>query len=298
MSVKMIGLDIGGTNIRAGLVDEDNAVTGFQKRSSHEMISEGEGLKKLSGFISSFMEEPVQGVVVGIPGTLNRDRTRILSCPNLPALNGCELGAVLERELGIPAFLERDVNLLMLNDMLEFGDDGLVIGCYVGTGLGNAIAVNGLLLNGKDGAAGELGHIPLLGKTEPCTCGNIGCLENYASGRFLERLVADHFKGTPLGQVFLRHSDHPVILEYINTLATGVAIEVNILNPERVILGGGVLGMEGFPREALGAAIRRHTRKPEPSNSLTLCFSKDSPYGGVIGAAVCGRQKRNGWESL
>jgi allose kinase len=108
----------------------------------------------------------------------------------------------------------------------------------------------------------------------------------YASGKHLKDLCDTHFPGTPLGELFLQYSGHELIREYVDGLSIPIATEINLLDPDYVLLGGGVLQMEGFPQSYLEECILRHTRKPFPAEGLQLRYSQKAQENGVIGAAI------------
>jgi allose kinase len=167
---------------------------------------------------------------------------------------------------------------------------GFTLGFYVGTGLGNAIAYNGELVTGRHGVAAELGHIPVLGRNELCGCGNCGCIEIYASGKRLASIRERKHSDMAIGEMLTLHFGDPEIREFIDNLGAALATEINILDPETVILGGGVILQEGFPRKALEQAIRKYTRKPYPEKDLSFIYSRESQENGVIGAAIFARK--------
>ena len=133
----------------------------------------------------------------------------------------------------------------------KIADDGIGIGIYIGTGVGNAIFINGKPLAGKDGAAGELGHIPMIGGKEQCGCGNLGCSECYASGWKLVQIKDKCFPETTMNELFVKHSNSHILREYVDAIACVACSEINILNPDSIIFGGGVINMKGFPKELL-----------------------------------------------
>ncbi len=289
----VLGVDIGGTNIRAGLVAPDYALCDFEMSSSARLFEDGQ-IGRLSAFVRGFCkrrlgDELPAAVAIGFPSTVNRARTKLLSTPNLPGFDNLEIVGPLERELSVPVFIDRDVNMLMLNDIHEQALEGAetVVGCYFGTGLGNAIYWHGEIMNGKNGVAGELGHMPVLGCERVCGCGNIGCMETLASGRYLEELCDRRFPGEPIGEVFSRHGDTPALCDFVEYLSLPVASEINLLDPDTVVLGGGVLQMRDFPMSRLLEYIGRHTRKPLPFDSLDIRLSSQKQESGVIGAGMC-----------
>lgn len=290
----VLGLDIGGTNIRAGLIAPDFSLTGFEMASSVRLFEVSVGrVQALAAYIREYCGAHLKGslpiaVSIGFPSTLNKEKTHLLSTPNLPGFDNLEIVEPLQQMLSIPVYINRDVNLLMLNDIyanrLEQAD--IVIGCYIGTGLGNAVCLNGEMLRGKNGVAGELGHVPVLGCQRVCGCGNTGCMETIASGRYLEELQKQFFPHDEICRLFEKHADHPVLQRYVEGLSIPVASEINIFDPDYVILGGGVLQMQDFPMELLKTFIKLHTRKPLPHDTLELVISSPSQQSGVIGAGM------------
>jgi len=168
----------------------------------------------------------------------------------------------------------------------------VMIGCYVGTGFGNVIALGGEILVGKNGVAAELGHIPVRGLKLDCPCGNRGCVEMIASGKALKTLQETWYPEDSIADVFTLHAMEAPVRAFINDLALPIATEINILDPDEIILGGGVLQMDGFPKETLENAIRLHTRKPYPAESLVFHYSGEKQENGVIGAGILALRKR------
>ena len=291
----ILGLDIGGTNIRAGLVDEQNNIRHFEMTSSTGLFcaQRQDRIGGMADYIRGYCERYCDGklpeaVSIGFPSTLNKQKTVLLSTPNLPGLDNLPVVELLEEKLHIPVLINRDVNLLMLYDMNDHQvpNKGVIIGCYFGTGLGNAIAIDGHFLSGKNGVAGELGHIPMVGCTQVCGCGNIGCMETLAAGRNLTEIQARHFPDEDINTLFLRHGDDPVLEQFVEILSIPVATEINIFDPDCVILGGGVLQMPAFPLALLKRYILNHARKPAPCEGLQIVFSRPSQESGAIGAGM------------
>ena len=168
----------------------------------------------------------------------------------------------------------------------KIADDGIGIGIYIGTGVGNAIFINGKPLAGKDGAAGELGHIPMIGGKEQCGCGNLGCSECYASGWKLVQIKDKCFPETTMDELFVKHSNSHILREYVDAIACVACSEINILNPDSIIFGGGVINMKGFPKELLEERLYVHARKPYPAENLDIKYSVDKPDNGVKGAII------------
>ncbi|MFZ7130858.1 MAG: allose kinase [Eubacteriales bacterium] len=290
----ILGLDIGGTHLRIGMVNESKTVAGFEIHSSIKLLIENP-IQNLTTFIKEYVsrhgcEKNIFGVTIGFPSTIDKNRKKVLSTPNIKGLNQLNVVQELEENLGYDVFIERDVNLLLQYDtfMHRVDPNGTILGFYFGTGLGNAIQIGGKIYNGKNGTAGELGHIPVMNDKSICGCGNMGCMENYASGKYLQHLKSSIFKNTRIEDIFVNHSGHSNIKQYIDYLSLPIATEINILDPDFVILGGGVLQMEGFPFKLLEENIFKHARKPYPAGNLKIAYSVNHQENGVIGAGIHG----------
>jgi allose kinase len=202
----------------------------------------------------------------------------------------------LQKELRVPVLAERDVTFSLCYDVKKYQlpDEGIVCGIYFGTGIGNAILIDGKPLAGRHGTAGELGHIPVAGCDIPCGCGNSGCMEAFAGGKALARIQRERFPETAISELFTRHGKEQVLLDLIDSMAITVTTEINILDPDQVLLGGGVLNMKGFPRDVLDERIAAHTRKPLPWQELKLIYTEDEAEKSVVGGAIYARRKLSG----
>jgi len=291
MKKYVIGIDIGGTNLRMGMVTQDGELSHFIKKSS-SVLSTGQAVDALEEQISAYIDQfdarnQVNAIAIGIPSIVSKDKKVLYSTPNLDGFNNINIPDPLSERLGVPVFIDRDVNFLLLNDIRQckLDESKTILGFYVGTGLGNAICIEGKFLSGKNGVAGELGHIPMYGLTQKCTCGNIGCSEVLCSGRHLEELVKTNFPGTEISNVFTLHGDDEIITRFVTDLAIPIATEINILDPDYIVIGGGVISMCDFPKEKLIQAIYQCARKPYPAENLQIVFSKHTPQSGVLGSA-------------
>ena len=230
--------------------------------------------------------ERVEAVGVGIPGTLSRDCREVLKVPNVPALDSLPLAELLTERSGVPTVLENDTVMLLSGDIhrLKLPPKGLLLGVYIGTGLGSAVFYDGRPLKGRCGL-NELGHFPLPGRTERCTCGNVGCAENLVSGRRLQALRAERWPETEIGDLFPAMAGSPELEGFIDTAACLLAGVVNLLDPEALVIGGGVPQMKGFPRAELETAVRKKDMNPRPSEGLEILWSPGGDDVGVLGAA-------------
>lgn len=291
----VLGIDLGGTNLRLGLVDESYHLFAFECISTRDTFAEGCDIaQKLTEHVHNYCKTYLQGemplaVCIGFPSTINRQRTIVVQTPNIaPIPDNFAVVEELQKRLALPVYINRDVNFLLLFDLedLDVADKECVAGIYFGTGIGNAISFNGRLLLGRNGAAAELGHLPVYGNKKMCKCGNISCLETAVSGIALEEIQKSFFPHTDISQMFEKHTDSPEMQEFLNGMGQTVAAEVNLLDPDCVILGGGLLQMKGFPKKKLEEAIHRYARKPYPEINLDIRYSRANQQNGVIGAGI------------
>ena len=288
MKRSWLGIDIGGTSTRLQLMEDGGEWSGFRKVATASWAQQPDALAALSALIAGTLEQqPVSGIMLGLPGILSRDRQQVISLPFIQALDHQPVAALLAKRLGVPVAMDKDVNHLMLWDLLQLERlPQYAVGLYPGTGMGNSLWIDGRFYHGQHGGAGELGHIPLFGNAQPCPCGNVGCAETVTSGHWLSRWAAAQAPATPLSQLFTLHGEHPELQAFIQRLAQLISCEMNILDPEYLILGGGVLAMADFPLATLRSAIQQHLRPPATRDGLKIIFSHATDHTGCRGACL------------
>ena len=294
----ILGIDIGGTNFRIGLVSQIYEITEFKIISIKELQKGNfiDNLIKQIEFYINLYKEEIEAIGIGFPSIVSKDKKYVYSTPNIKNLDNINITDSLEKKLNIPIYINKDVNFLILKDIKEnkIKDDSIVIGLYIGTGFGNAIYINGQIIEGKHGVAGELGHIPVLGSEEVCSCGNIGCIEMYASGKALKKINDENFSETDINNIFLEHGNTKIIKKYIDTLAIPIATEINILDPDYIIIAGGVTIMKEFPIDELKKSIYEKARKPYPAEDMNIIVSNHDQKSGILGAAYYIRNYKKG----
>lgn len=285
-----IGIDIGGTNFRIGLVSASGELAHFHIESSRVLYENGDSLSNLIRYVESYRASHpnivVKGIGIGFPSVISKDKKTVYATTNIAGFDQVNVADPMEKALKVPVLLDNDVNYLLLTEIVKHKLDGqgIVLGFYLGTGLGNAIYYQDHFIAGKHGSAAELGHIPVLGAQDACPCGNNGCIEMYASGKTLQKLHEENFADTPFEELFVRHAQDELIVSFLDTFAIAIATEVNLLDPDYVILGGGVLQMKGFPKTVLEAAVYRYARKPYPAEDLNFLYAAENQEAGVLGA--------------
>jgi glucokinase len=270
-----IGVDLGGTNLRAAAVDRSGNPLGKQAGS----INLGEGRESVvSDIVASiqalrkrFGEQECTGVGVAVPGFIRIKEGIVANSANLPSLEGFPLRDEINQRLGTPVILENDANAAALGEKwLGAGRDvdDLVL-LTLGTGIGGGVILNGRIMRGRDGMAGEFGHMTVIPNGNPCGCGNTGCLEKHASATAISVMARLLQLGELLSaeQVFRIATEgsgeeaHKArrIFELMG-VALGIAIGnlVNVFNAPLYLLSGGPLpAWELFAPTMIAEARRR-----------------------------------------
>ena len=288
----VLGFDIGGTNLRLGLVTPDNRLIEPHKTESSPLFAGADPMHRFGDYLAAYLAGALGGRTLcaisgGFPSTVSANRRTVISTTNIPALQNLLVADDLAR-FGVPVVIDRDTNNLLRFDLADhqLTRSGIVIGCYIGTGLGNAIAINGRMLVGRHGVAGELGHVPVHGNSRICGCGNRGCVETVASGRALQEGLRARVCGSAIEDVFTCCAGEEFVQRVLVHAAEAVATEINILDPDAVVLGGGVVQMRDFPRQVFEDLVRTFIRKPLPAEDTTFVYSRPGHHNGVLGAGL------------
>ncbi|MGI5174254.1 allose kinase [Treponema sp. OMZ 840] len=286
----ILGIDVGGTNTRMGIVASDLSICRDLTISTAIFADQDNTVSNFLNLVDDFLcqgKESVSAMCFGFPSIISKDKLVILQTPNISGLDRIEMVKLAEERFNIPVFLEKDVNLLLRYDIEKLGLKELspVLGFYIGTGFGNSIYIHKKFFCGANGAAGELGHIPLYMNNELCSCGNTGCVETIASGKYLVEQIKKKYPKTEIKDFFRYHKDETFANEFIELLSYPAAAEMNIFDPFAVVFGGGIVSMQGFPKEKLISEVKKRLRYPYPQQSASFYFSEDTNNAGVLGAA-------------
>src|SRR5712691_10726126 len=249
-----IGIDLGGTKIEAAAIDPDGRIRA-KRRIATPAGDYDATIAALVGLVSVIESEngAMASVGVGIPGTSGTE-TGLVKNANSTWLNGRPLGRDVEAALGRPVRLANDANCFALSEAIDGAASGCatVFGVILGTGVGGGIVIDGRLLVGANAIAGEWGHNPLPAPRPdelpgpPCYCGRSGCIETFLSG---PGLAADHRRQTGLdfaapeiaaGAAAGDPGCRASLDRYAGRLARALAGVVNIVDPDAVVLGGGL----------------------------------------------------------
>lgn len=267
-----IGVDLGGTNLRAAAVDASGEM--LDRISGSTNLSEGRDaviediVREIRDLKSRFRERRLVGVGIGVPGFIRMKEGIIVGSHNLPGFDDFPVRDEIERHLGTPVILENDANAAAMGEKwIGAGRDvdDLVL-LTLGTGIGGGIISQGKVLHGFVGMAGELGHITIIPTGNPCGCGNQGCLEKHASATAIESMAnllslgenlsaKDVFDLAAAGNEKARH----IFRIMGQALGIGIATLINIFNFPLYLMSGGVLAAWDFFAPTLFAEVEHRS---------------------------------------
>ena len=290
------GIDLGGTKIEGVVVSAahpDHVVARTRVPTESES-----GYAHIVGRVRLVVEqlEAASGgrrpavIGVGTPGAIE-PAAGTLKNSNTTCLNGKPLSRDLAQALGTETRLANDANCFALAEATLGAARGrdVVIGLILGTGVGGGIVVHGRVLDGLHGIAGEWGHNPICGESTACYCGRAGCVETVISGPALERYYeATAGRRLLLADIARRAADDPAAESTLGRLTAkfgeAIAAAINILDPDAIVIGGGVGNIDRLYQTETRTAIRRHLFNPELRTELLRPTLGDS--AGVFGAAL------------
>lgn len=307
-----IGIDLGGTKVLIALVNKQTGeVIDFVKKKTKKDKGPQNISRKMIEGIEELIEnnktsvDKISSIGVGAAGQIDRENGVLIAAPNLDCYD-FNIKQILSQKFDIPIFVGNDVEVATLGEQ-KFGagkgyDDLVCI--FVGTGVGSSIVKKGEIIYGATGTAGEIGHMIVDLNGRQCACGGHGCLEAYASRSAIERRIEGALKkgrksvileyletGKSITSSMIRKSierDDELVLQYVTEaseyLSGGIASIINFINPQLVILGGGLIDAVDYFYEK---TIKKARAKSLPVPAEKIEFKKASlgDFSGVIGAA-------------
>ncbi|HEX5399359.1 MAG TPA: ROK family protein [Verrucomicrobiae bacterium] len=289
------GIDLGGTKIE-GIVLDDAGNEIFRKRIETQQENGYRHIlnriKELYGELAAQVQHKPHTFGIGTPGVVS-PRTGLMKNSNTVCLNGQPVKADLEKRLGRKIEIQNDANCFAMAEALHGAARGknLVFGVILGTGCGGGIVHRGEVVTGRQGIAGEWGHTVLAPDGPPCYCGQRGCVETFISGGGAEARYAEHFgvkkSFREIGKEFYAGDANAVefMKTYFRHFGRALANLVNVLDPDIVVLGGGVSNFDALYTEGVAEVARQVF-----SDSLETPVVKNQlgDSAGVIGAALIG----------
>ena len=308
-----IGVDVGGTGIQIGVVNKEYRIIQEGSIPTRTDLPFEEQLRQIADCIvsavreSGFSTDDIESVGIGIPGIASAKTGEIIKCTNMGWYH-MPFRDVFSRYLDKPVHIDNDANVAALAESVAGVSAGTSSSVFItiGTGIGSGIIINGRIWSGAHHIGGELGHVIFDLGGVPCTCGNHGCLERYCSATALIRMAREAVSGHPDSLILRSVNMDPDKIEaktvfdaaragdplavnvygqYIDNLAQAIGSVVNLLDPEVIVLGGGVSKAGSFLLEPLTKEYTRYVLfndQPLPPLKLAVLGSE----AGIIGAAM------------
>lgn len=310
-----IGIDLGGTNIAVGAVDEKGGILAIASTRTLPDRPYSRIVEDMAKCISKVLEKAgctendVKSIGIGIPGLADQKEGRVIFCTNL-SWRDIPLRAELQKHLQKPVFIDNDATVAGLAESYA----GVSAGCEssvfitLGTGVGAGIVIGGRPWSGSHGVGSELGHMTLVPDGVPCTCGNNGCVERYCSATALARMGRQYAAAYPETMILsLADGDpdkidaravldaakggDPVAMRIFDAYTDYLALTINnitsFFDPEMVVLGGGVSQAGEFLLNGIREKLPRYLLyKDLPSPEIRL--ARLGNEAGIIGAAMLG----------
>lgn len=302
MENMIIGIDLGGTNLRIGAVNNKHNLIKPLVLKSECIASSPSPISTLCKLIEEYLCDTnithIDAISIGVPSSVENDNATVICTTNIRNQSGeavfshVNIAENIKKHFHVPVFVNNDVNNLMLYDTLthHLEDKKVLVGIYIGTGVGASVIINGDFLKGKNGAALDLGHIPYYGKEELCSCGKKGCCECYASGWRLQQIRKEYYPDSPISELFTLHKTEEPLLDFVSACANIYAIMATIFNPDALIIGGGIPEMKDFPKDQFEKEINASVGKDVLSYGFDVIYSTPFVGKGIIGAAIFARK--------
>ncbi|MFH1478625.1 MAG: ROK family protein [Candidatus Omnitrophota bacterium] len=294
-----IGIDLGGTRIKIGLVSDTGKVS-FRREIDTPVSSNRErllsaidqGVSNVMG-LSGIKRHEIAGFGIGVPGPVDSEKGIVHYFPNIKGWDNVALASILKKRTGLKVRLDNDVNVMTLAEHRFGAGRGArnLVCLTLGTGVGGGIIINNEIYRGSTMCAGEIGHMPINETGPKCNCGGYGCLERYIGNRYildisrkvfgkditLEGLTDLARKGNKNAQGIWKD-----LAEKLGTALTGV---VNLLNPDKIVIGGGVSKAGSFIFKPLRLTVKRRAMRDQ-ARHVRIVKARLGDNAGIIGASL------------
>ena len=312
MAKERIGIDVGGTDVKIALVDNKGKIIYSNSIPTRAEMGYEYTINNMKEAITELIKETksdpknIESIGFGFPGQIDYQKGIVRLAPNIPGWVNVPIAEIMEKEFGIPTRVDNDVRCAALGELNYGAGQGCdnLICITVGTGIGSGLVINGKLVRGASNAAGEIGHIKLDMNGGPlCGCGDRGCLEAFASGPSIVALAEEYIKGGKSTKY--RELANPDITPYIVSEAAkqgdpvakriftivgeyigiGLASVVNLLNPEKIIIGGGVAAAGDLLLTPIKESLIKRAM-PIAGSAVEIVPAQLGNSAGVIGASL------------
>jgi glucokinase len=309
----LVGVDLGGTNVRIGIVTPTGRVL---KKEEYALDTSQGGLKIVAQLVSNlknFLQKRIGknnqllGIGIGIAGAIDMKRGRIIRSPNIPDLNGFGIREFIKKRISSPIAIENDANAFALGEGWVGAAKGSndYCGVTLGTGVGGGIVINGEILHGSRGMASEVGHMVIDPEGPLCGCGGKGCLEVYASATGIRRMALEAIEKREGEEILKRargkaeevtsdkvfeaaQSGDKAAQKIFNQmgrfLGLGLVNLIHLFNPEKIVIGGGVSrAWDSFIKATMEVVMERAMEGSR--ECMKIVQAKCGDDAGVLGAA-------------
>jgi glucokinase len=291
VNANVIGVDVGGTKILAGLVGRDGSVA-THRESPTPTDSEAALLDALEGAVRELLDESVVAVGFGIPSRIDQRTGVALGSVNIP-LVGVPFRDVMHERLQLPVAIENDANAAAIAEWKAGAARGAndMVMLTLGTGVGGGLILGGKPYRGSIGAGAELGHIVIVHDGAPCRCGGRGHLESYVSGKAADEVAREAFGPAVDAHRLVRLANEgdaqaiALITEIGRKLGSGIAGLINTFDPELVVIGGGFAAAGDLLLGPAHEVIERDALKPMRED-VRVVRAELGTSAGMIGAAM------------
>lgn len=311
-----VGIDVGGTNISTGVVDENYNIVGKAKlktqigRTYEEILVDIIETVKLAVADAKLETDDIRWIGIGCPGTCNTDTGVVEYSNNLRWINAPLLSDV-EKAFNKKTYIDNDANVAAYGEYLAGaakGSKNAVI-ITLGTGVGAGIIINGKIFSGSNFAGGEIGHTVIVVDGYECTCGRKGCFEAYSSATGLIRMTREAAEAHPESKIkqlveadgrisartafnaakMLDDTGIEVVERYIKHLACGITNTINIFQPDILCIGGGVCNEGDTLLLPLKKLVAESIYSKNSAKNTEICICSLGNDAGIIGAAMLGK---------
>ncbi len=306
-----IGIDLGGTAVKLGLVDQDgNVLDHFQVPTLAETNSRDTILENMMNAVHELIKKnpeiKAKAIGIGCPGNINPEEGRVVSgIANIPALNDCPLAQIFQKEFKIPTYIDNDANNAGRGEFL-FGAGKKYrnfVMITLGTGIGGAIFIDGKMYSGTHNFAGEVGHMVIHTDGRQWNSGISGCWESYGSAtaminmakqiveRGFETELRKYYPNNMSGQVIAQEAQNgdemaqDIVRQVGKYVGIGIANLINIFNPEAIIIGGGLSRAGEIFINSINHSAMVHSRT-QAWESAKIIIAKLGNQAGILGSAA------------
>jgi glucokinase len=303
MEKTAIGIDFGGTFIKMAMVNEQGRILHQESLPTARMREEAlkEIVERVKKIIDDRCNENITGIGIGLPGPIDSEKGIVKSLTNVPGWKNFKLKKFIQEKLNKPTFIDNDANLTAYGEWKFGAGRGAknLVCITLGTGVGGGIIIDNRLYRGSSLSAGEIGHIPIFENGPQCACKGRGCLERYVGSKFIIRLAKKYIKNSKSRLADFQYITPQIISEcakkgdavairiweeigtHIGTALTGI---VNVLNPEKIVIGGGMSRAGRLIFEPVRRVVKLNAFKIA-ADVCKILPAKLGNNAGVIGSA-------------